>query len=881
MTRWRVLTARLSEWIRQRRIDVDTDAELQAHLDHLADDYVRRGLSPDEARRAARRDFGGLEQTREAVRDRRGLRPLDTLLGDVRYAARLLVKAPGFSVAAIATIALGIGAATTIFTLVDGVMLRPLPYTDPGRLVAIWELLTPATPQASEAATPERIVVAPANLADYQRARLLTSMAGFVETTRNFVGAGSPERLVGEEVTGDYFAVLGVPPLHGRGIAGTEAASGAKVMVVSHAFWRDRLGGTTDAIGRSVRIDDIAYEIVGVMPESFRGVSELQGAAKSYWIPLAFPADVLSNRMDHQVAVVARLAASATSTQLGEELRGIAASFPPPKTGALSVEVTALDADVTRDVRPLLLLLSAAVALVLLLACVNVASLLIVRSIARRREIAVRLALGATRARVVRELLTQSVLLAVCAAIAGFGLAVLLTNGLLAVVPISIPRLDGVAIDGRALWFAIGVSTLTGLLFGALPALQLTRSAPGDVLATTERVVAGSWASRARAGLMMGEIALATLLIVGAALMVRSLMTLNAVPLGFDSSNVLTANVRLPDSRYAATEARLAFFERVAAEAARLPGAQSVSFGNRLPLRGGWTSGFIIEPATELTGTSAGFQAVSPAYFDLYRIPILRGRGITDGDREGRPGVAVVNEEFVRRFFPNVDPIGQRVKRFPKAPPMEIVGVVGDVRRTSRERPVEPELYLPAAQTSLYPLRLEQIAVRFSQDPALRAADLRAAIWTVDPAQPVAAVRTLDEILALQQGERRFQALLIAVFAALALALTVVGIYGVVAYAVSQRTPEIALRMALGATTARIHGWILMHWLRLIGASAAIGLGAALLLGGLVRAMLFGVTPVDAPALGGAVLVIAVTAATACLVAARGATRVDAASVLK
>jgi predicted permease len=881
MTLWRVLAARLSEWIRQRRIDADTDAELQAHLDHLADDYVRRGLSPDEARRAARRDFGGLEPAREAVRDRRGFRPLDTLLGDVRYAARLLVKAPGFSVAAIATLALGIGAATTIFTLVDGVMLRPLPYTDPDRLVAIWELLTPTTPQANEAAAPERIVVAPANLADYRRARLLTSMAGFVETTRNFVGAGSPERLVGEEVTGEYFAVLGVPPLHGRALAGADAASAAKVMVVSHAFWRDRLGSTAAAIGRSVRIDDIAYEIVGVMPESFRGVSGLQGAATSFWIPLAFPADVLSNRMDHQVAVVARLAAAATPLQLGDELRGIAATFPPPKTGSLSVEVTALDADVTREVRPLLLLLSTAVALVLLLACVNVASLLIVRSIARRREIAVRLALGATRARVVRELLTQSVLLAVGAAIAGLGLAVWLTNGLLAVVPITLPRLDAVAIDGRALWFAGGVSALTGLLFGALPALQLTRSAPGDVLATTERVVAGSWASRARTGLMMGEIALATLLIVGAALMVRSLMTLNAVPLGFDSSNVLTANVRLPDSRYATTAARLAFFERVAAEVARLPGAQSVAFGNRLPLRGGWTSGFIIEPATGLTGTSAGFQAVSPAYFDLYRIPILRGRGITDGDREGRPGVAVVNEEFVRRFFPTVDPIGQRVKRFPKAPTMEIVGVVGDVRRTSRERPVEPELYLPVAQTSLYPLRLEQIAVRFSQDPALRAADLRAAIWTVDPAQPVAAVGTLDEILALQQGKRRFQALLIGVFAALALVLTVVGIYGVVAYAVSQRTPEIALRMALGATTTRIHGWILMHWLRLIAASAAIGLGAALLLGGVVRAMLFGVTPVDAPAFGGAVLVIAVTAAIASLVAARGATRVEAASVLK
>ena len=883
MTKWRVLKARFGEWLRRRRVDEDTDAELRAHIDHLTDDLVGRGLDPAAARRRALLEFGGLEPAREAVRDRRGFRPVETVLRDVRYAVRLLVKAPGFTSATVLTLALGIGANAAIFSLVDGVMLRPLPYRDPAALVALREIAAP--PASEPGAGPRRIAVAPANLADYRTSRLAVGFAAYMTTVRSFSGAGSPERLAGEEVTPEYFSVLGVAPLHGRLLdAGDAGAAG--VVVVSHAFWRERLGAGPDAIGRTIRLDDAPFEIVGVMPAAFQGVSHASGSVPvAFWTPVVLPPEMLANRGEHVLSVIARLAPHASSDQLAGQLRAIAAGFSPAATPALSVEATDLRADIARDVKPLFVLLVAAVGVVLLLACVNVASLLIVRSIGRRREIAVRLALGATRWRVAGELLTQSLVLTAAGAAAGFGLSLLLKDALLAVTPATIPRLDSVAVDGRVLLFTMAITAVPALVFGLLPALQFGRTGPGEALATTERVVSGTWASGVRTGLMILEVAFSTLLLVGAALMVRSLLALNAVPLGFDTTGVLTANVRLPDSRYRTPTARLQFFDRVVDQIARLPGVEAVAFGNRLPLRGGWTSGLILEAADGRAAsppdTSSGFQSVSPAYFDVFRIPLIRGRLIADADREGAPAAAVVNEEFARRFFGGANPIGRRLRRFADAPSIEIVGVVGDIRRGGRTTPIAPEVYLPAAQTSLYPLRLEQIAVRVSGNPLARADDVRAAIWAVDADQPVAAVRTLEELLALQQGERRFQTFLFGTFAAFALALAVIGIYSVVTYAISQRTAEIALRLALGASVAGLHRWILLHWLGLVGVGAAVGLVGALMLGGLIGNLLFGVSPADPTALVGAAAVITIAAIAASLIAARTATRIEAAAILK
>ena len=886
MSRWRIAIARLLEWLHRGRADADLRDELASHVDHLTDEYIRRGRTPAEARRAALLDFGGIEPAREAVRDRRGLRPLDTLARDVRYAIRLLARAPGFSAAVLLTLALGIGANAAIFSLVDGVLLRPLPYHAPDRLVAIWEQLPPpAVPGAAEAG-PARIAVAPANLRDYRRARQAAAIAGYSRTTRNVGGAGEPERLQGEMVTPEYFAVLGVPPLHGRTLQAGDVAAGRALVVISHPLWRDRFGGRADALGATLTLDDARFEIVGVMPATFKGVSELRDSTPAaFWIPATFTPDVLENRNEHLLSAIARLAPGASAGGLADELRGMAASFATTGGPALSVGVAALDADIAGDARPLLLLLLAAVGLVLLLACVNVASLLVVRSISRRREIAVRLALGATRGRVARELLAQSIVLAIAGAAAGLGVAVLLHGWLLALTPATIPRLDAVSIDGRVLLFTLAITAITAVAFTVVPALQLGRAPSGAALATTGRVVAGTFASRARTGLLIAEIAFSTLLLAGAALMMRSLATLNAVPLGFDPSGVITAQVRLPASRYPTPDARLQFFEEVEQRLGAMPGAEAVAFANRLPLRGGWTSGLVIESPEGVVpaelGHSAGFQSVSPGYFDVIRLPLVRGRLLTAADREGRPGVAVVNEAFVQRFFGAADAIGRRLRRFPTGPSIEIVGVVADSRRGGRLRAIEPEVYLPAAQTSLYPLPLEQVAVRVPSDAAARASDLRAAVWAVDAGQPVAAVRTLDDALRLQQGERRFQTFLFSMFAALALVLAVVGTYGVVAYAVSQRTAEIALRMALGATAGGILRWTLGGWLRVVAAGVVLGIAGALALGDVVRSLLFEISPADPLALGGAVAVLALAALAACLAAARAATKVEAASVLK
>jgi putative ABC transport system permease protein len=882
----RVALVRLREWLRRGRVDADLDAELQSHVDHLTDEHVRRGLDRDAARQAALRDFGGVAQAREAARDRRGFRPLDAFVHDVRYALRLLIKAPAFTAAAVLTLGLGIGANAAIFSLVDAVVFRPLPYPQPARLVAIWELV-PTSPARREAAGPvSREIGTPANLADYRKARGATAIAGYTTTTRNVTGGGTPERLVGEEVTPEYFDVLGMPPALGRSFRAGDDRPGHRIVIISHAMWRERFGGSPAAIGASIALDGERHEIVGVTAADFRGVSQLYGGAPAvFWVPAVFDTQMLTNRHEHVLALVGRLAPRTTPAALAGELRAIAASFGASVGEGFSVDLAPLRDDVARDAAPLMLMLLGAVGLVLLLACVNVAGLLIVRAIARRRELAVRLALGATRLRVAGELLTQSIVLVACGAVAGLALAFVLVRWLLALTPVTLPRLDGVAIDGRVLLFTIGISALTSAVFGLVPLLQLGRTGTDDALGTTERVVAGSWAGRSRTALMLVEVALSTVLLVGAALMIRSLATLNQVPLGFDAHDVLTANVRLPAARYPDGNARYRFFEAAAERIAQLPGVESVTFGNRLPLRGGWTSGFILEqidgslPADSTT--AAGFQSISPSYFDTFNLRALRGRSLSAADREGSPAAAVVNEEFVRRFLGAQNPLGRRLRRGPKAPSIEIVGVVSDIRRGGRLADVQPEVYLPAAQTSLYPLWLEQIAVRFAGDAAARADDLRGAIWAIDPDQPVAAIRTLEDVLTLGQAERRFQAFLFSLFAVLALTLALVGIYGVVAYAVGQRTPEIALRMALGATAGSILRWMLRQWLVLVACGTAAGLLAARLLGRTIESLLFHVTPGDPIAFVAASAVIGAAALVACLVAARSATRVDASTLLR
>jgi putative ABC transport system permease protein len=867
-----------------RRLEGDLTEELDTHLSLLEDEHVRRGLDRADARRAARLDLGGLDQTKELVRDRRGFRPLEAMVQDVRYAIRLLVKAPGFTAAAITTLALGIGANAAIFSLVDAVMLRPVPYPDPARLVSIWEVMQPSG---------TRSVVAPANYVDYvARSRSFAALAAFQSAGRNLTGAGDPERLLAEEVTASYFQTFGVLPEIGRPFTPDENRDGQDgVVIISHRLWQRRFGGDPAVLTRDIQLDARSYRIVGVMPADFQTPTQVRSADPvSVLLPIVFRDDVLTNRLDHEVDVVGRLApgvpletARAEMTALSE---GLAREFPD--AAAVRTAVAPLGADQVRLVRPLLLVLLGAVALILLMACVNVASLLVVRSIARQREIAIRFALGATRPRVMFELVTQSLVLAFAGAAVGLFVAVLTRDALVSLAPATLPHLSRVRLDTRVLSFTTLLALGTGVLFGLLPAWQVSRTRPSEALRTADRSVAGGWALRSRQGLLLAEIALSTLLLVGAGLMLRSLTVLNRVPLGFEPEGVLATNITLPPSRYPTPESRLEFFETLAARLAVTPDVRAVAFANRLPLRGSWTSGFTVEPRPgdpeRQPGTSVGFQSVSPDYFRVLGMRLARGRLLNASDRNGAMPVAVVSEAFGRMVLGGSEPIGRRLRRGPKMPWITIVGVVPDVRRGGKASPIEPQVYLSAAQTELYPLPLAELAVRGVDDwgeARSLAPAINAAIWAIDPNQPVTNVRTLDETLTLRLAERHFQTFLFSLFAGLALALAVVGVYGVVAYAINQRTAEIGLRMALGADVPRILRWIFRQSVGLVAIGATAGLVGAALLSRYVRALLFEVSPTDPGAYVGAAAVLLSAAIVAIYLAARRATKVDPIATLR
>jgi putative ABC transport system permease protein len=484
------------------------------------------------------------------------------------------------------------------------------------------------------------------------------------------------------------------------------------------------------------------------------------------------------------------------------------------------------------------------------------------------------------------ELITQSLLLSAAGAGVGLALAYWTKHVLVSLAPATFPYIQRAALDTRVLVFTAVLTVVTGVLFGLVPAWQVSRTRPVEALRTAERSsVPGSWALRNRAALMAIEVALSTLLLVGAGLMLRSLMAVHAVPLGFDPTGVLATNVVLPPQRYATPQAKLDFYEALATRVATIPGVRGVTYSNRLPLRGTWSSGFDFDQPTAAVPSekmrAAGFQAVSPEYFAVFKIPLLRGRPLAPTDRTGAPGVAVVNAAFVRTFFKDANPLGQRLRRGAKMPSIEIVGVVADIRRGGRTSDIEPQLYLPAAQIELYPLSLSDLAIRVDGDGRSYADAVRAAIWSIDPNQPVTNVLTLEEVLALRLAERRFQTFLFALFAALALALAVVGVYSVVDYSVRQRTAEIGLRIALGADASGLLRWLIGQSFWTVSAGALAGLAGAYWLSRFVRSLLFGIEPTDVVTYLGSATVLAAAALLASYLAARRAIRVDPVAALR
>jgi putative ABC transport system permease protein len=808
-------------------------------------------------------------------------------MNNFRYAVRLLLKSPGFALVAILTLALGIGVNSAIFSIVDAVMLQPLPYPEPDRLVSLWEEKIGEGPNSANTSGQflgsgtgrPRWTVAAANLMDYRTQKnSFVSLAGFAVTGMNITESGPPDRLSGEQVTANYFSTLGVAPAHGRAFLPEEDRPGAnKVVIASDELWRSRFGGDPHFLGSSITLDKEKYTVVGIMPPNFRSPSQFNMTIPLlYYIPAAYPADLLAHHGDHGINVLGRLKPGVSLAAARAELDAISQNLAqryPNVCKNLKTGTDLLANDISGGVRTSLFILLGAVGLILLIACANLANLLLVRAIGRQREIAIRFALGASRNRVIGELLAQSTVLAALGCASGFVLGYWTQKLLTGFAP-HMPRLEGASLNGRVLLFTLALSAVTGLVCGIFPAWQASKSKPVEAMRASERHLAGSSVMRWRSVFMIAEVAISMVLLVGAGLLLKSFMTLNHVELGIATEHVVNMNITLPELSYPTPERRFAFFDDLAERASHLPGVQSVAFANNFPLRGGWSSNFRPENQPD-RGEDADYQAVSPGYFSTLGISLQRGRLLTPADRAGGEMVAVVNTALARHFYPNEDPIGHRFRSYDQAPWATIVGVVSDVRRDGKAGQINPQVYYPAAQTALYPVRLSEFSFRSMGDPKQLVAAVQQQVWAIDKDLPLTHVRTYDELVSQSVAERRFQTLLLGLFASLALILAMVGIYGVISYSVSQRTPEIGVRMALGATRSGILRMVVGRAMVLIVVGIAVGGAGAFALSRYLKSLLFEVKPGDPWTYAGIAILLATVALAASLVPARRATRVD------
>jgi len=795
------------------------------------------------------------------------------MLSDLRFALRQLIKAPGFTVVAILTLALGIGACTAIFSVVNSVLLRPLAYAAPERLVVIRETKLPQFPQFS---------VAPGNYFDWrQQATSFTELAAGRRASYNLTGRGDPVRIAAERITVNYFPLLGVRPALGRGFRDDDVAAGqSNVAILSHGFWQRQFGGRPDILNTLVQLDGQAYLIIGVMPANFQ-----RDRRTEVFTPVAYAEDN-QNHGGHYIRVIGRLKDGVTFAQVRSEMNLIAESlsrqFPDSNQG-WGVKLTPMLEAAVADVRPVLFSLLGAVGFLLLIACSNVANLLLARATARAKEISVRTALGASRARIVRQLLTESVVLALL----GGGLGVLLAqwgmSGLLAFVPDNLPRAQEIALDGRALAFSGALALLTGIGFGLVPAFEATRLNLNETLKDGGRGSSEGGHHRMRSALVITEVAIALVLLIGSGLLIRSFSRLQDVDPGFQAENALSADLSLPAKKYGTGPQQNAFVEQALVQLAALPGVQSAGATHVLPLSGSdYVLGFSVadRPAVEPSAQpSTNYYAVTPDYFKAMGIPLRRGRLFTPQDVAGAPRVALINEAMAKKFFPDQDPIGQRIN-VTNGPETwrEIVGIVGDVKQYGLDRDTTVQTYEPFAQSSFDSVTF---VVRTAGPAPGLAADLRTTITAVDRDQPVASIRPLTAILASSVSRQRFAMFLFAVFSGVALLLAAIGIYGVMAYSVTQRTSEIGIRMALGAQRGDVLRLIFFQGGRLILFGLTAGLAGASLLTRFLASMLFGISAYDPLTFGAIALLIAAVASVACLIPARRATKVDPLTALR
>ncbi|MGB8459598.1 MAG: ABC transporter permease [Candidatus Acidiferrum sp.] len=800
---------------------------------------------------------------------------MSKLLQDVRYAFRLLAKNPGFTAIAILTLALGIGANTAIFSVVNGVLLRPLPFRDPSRLVLI----------AEKSSFP----VISTSYENYMDWRDQSHSFESMEATRGgaitLTGAGEPERLNVQMATAGLFPMLGINPHIGRTFLPEEdRAGGAPVVLLSYGLWQRRFGGSQDIIGKAINLDSQPYTVVGVLPSGFQ---ILQPA--DVFLPFMPWARTLPDDRNWHPGIIplARLKPGVSRAQARAEMVGITKrleqQYPDYNTGT-SADVVGLQDQIVRNSRPALLLLLGAVSFVLLIACVNVANLLLARAASRGREVAIRAALGAGRGRIVRQLLTESVLLSLAGGLLGVLMASAALGPLLKLGAGSVPQGAPIGLDPSVLAFTAGVSLFTGVLFGIMPAMRTAKLDLRKALNEGSRgATAGPGQHRLRGALVAMEIALAMLLLVGSGLLLRSFSRLQEVPPGFQPDHLLVADIPLSQTTYAKPEDRYQFFDRLVERVKSLPGVRSAAAASFLPVSGG---GSIIHfnitgrpPKSPHEFVAAGYRTITPNYLETLGVPLLQGRLFTQADNEKAPAVVVINAAMVHTFFPNENPLGKRLQlgALPEqeVPTMEIVGVVGDVRPGLGIDP-QAEMYLPYRQADLVlPVFQLSLVMRTAGDPVLQTSALRSALAQIDPNQPLVKVRTMEENMATTVAQPRFRAWLIGIFAMLALVLAGVGVYGVMSYAVTQRTSEIGLRVTMGAQPQDVFHIIVGEGLRLSLLGVGIGLVTALALTRLLQSFLFGISAYDPLTFVGVSVLLTLVALAASFFPARRATRVD------
>lgn len=866
--------------LRGGTVEQDVDDEIAFHLEMRERELIEDGMEPAAAREEARRYFGEVEGVRrrcreigrETARGRRWTETFAELRHDAVFALRQLRKAPVFALVTIATLALGIGATTAIFSLLHAVVLRPLPFPHPERIVQLWR-----TDHGDDRS------LAVASFLGFRQARSFSSLAASTSASFNLTGDGAPERIIGDRVSAGYFDVFGVRPELGRVFTAAEDRPGKdRVVVLSDSLWRRRFAADPQVIGRSFRLNGVPHEVIGVLPASF----ELRAVDSRLWVPVAFTPEQTSNFGNSYLHVLGRLRPGVSRAAAEVEVAAVGKRLEmldPFSRKEMGTRLEPFLDHLLGGYRQRLMVLLGAVGCVLLIACVNVANLLLARGGTRSQEIAVRAALGAGRGRIVRQLLTESLVLGLAGGVAGLGLAYAGIRFLVAISPAGVPRLATAGIDGAALAFALAVALASSFLFGLAPALRIARPDLQSMLKEGGRAVS-SPRDRMRTALLVAEVALALVLLVGAGLLIRSAVHLQEVEVGFDPSGLLTAQLALPFADYSGPDRAVRTVQEAVDGIGRIPGVSASAAASILPLsRSNVSSSLDVEgrPMPEEERMIGNTRLVTPGYFGTLRMP-LRGRDFTSRDRAGAPYVAIVNRKLARLAWGSEEALGKRLAYWRddvKGPVwMEVVGVAGDIRQGQLADDTRPEFYVPLEQASSDVLGENGLSMalvaRTAGDPVQVSKGVRQAILAVDPRLPVFDLLTMEEIRASLAATTRFNMLLLTALGAIGLLLAAVGIYGVIAYFVSQRTQEIGLRMALGATEGSVLALVVRQAMRPVLLGVVVGLAGAAAAGRAIAGFLFEVSATDPVTFAGVVLVLAMAALLASWLPAKRASRV-------